>query len=79
MIGSETRQARKGATVVTDSCAGVWLSGLPLFLFQYTLLAITWLVYASFLIREVRYVLPGTGAQVAPQEFPGDGRSGACP
>jgi hypothetical protein len=29
MIGSELRQARKGATVVTNSCAGVWLSGLP--------------------------------------------------
>ena len=29
MIGSEPRQARKGATVVTDSCAGVWLSGSP--------------------------------------------------
>ena len=31
MIGSEIRQARKGATVVADSCAGVWLSGLPPF------------------------------------------------
>jgi len=31
MIGSELRQARKGATVITDSCAGVWLSGLPPF------------------------------------------------
>ena len=31
MIGSETRQARKGATVITESCAGVWLSGLPPF------------------------------------------------
>ena len=29
MIGSEPRQARKGATVVTESCAEVWLSGLP--------------------------------------------------
>jgi len=29
MIGSEPRQARKGATVITDSCAGVWLSGSP--------------------------------------------------
>ena len=29
MIGSEIRQARKGATVVADSCAGMWLSGLP--------------------------------------------------
>ena len=28
-IGSEPRQARKGATVITNSCAGVWLSGLP--------------------------------------------------
>ncbi|EED36278.1 DNA polymerase III, gamma and tau subunit [Luminiphilus syltensis NOR5-1B] len=30
-IGSEPRQARKGATVITDSGAGVWLSGLPPF------------------------------------------------
>ena len=28
-IGSEPRQARKGATVVTDSGAGVWLLGSP--------------------------------------------------
>ena len=28
-IGSEPRQARKGATVVTDSGAGVWLSESP--------------------------------------------------
>ena len=25
MIGRKPRQARKGATVLTDSCAGVWL------------------------------------------------------
>ncbi len=29
MIGYELRQARKGATVVADSCAGVWLAELP--------------------------------------------------
>jgi hypothetical protein len=29
MIDSEPRQARKGATVIIDSCAGVWLSGSP--------------------------------------------------
>ena len=28
-IGDEPRQARKGATVVTDSGAGVWLSESP--------------------------------------------------
>ena len=28
-IGSEPRQARKGATVIIDSCAGVRLSGSP--------------------------------------------------
>ena len=27
MIGSELRQARKGATVIADSCAEVWLVG----------------------------------------------------
>ena len=27
MPGSEPRQARKGATVTADACAGVWLSG----------------------------------------------------
>ncbi len=27
-IGYEPRQARKGATVVIDSCAGVWLIGV---------------------------------------------------
>ena len=27
--GSKPRQARKGATVVTESGAGVWLPGLP--------------------------------------------------
>jgi len=27
MIGCEPRQARKGATVTADSCAGVWLAG----------------------------------------------------
>jgi len=26
MIGYEPRQARKGATVVADSCAAVWLA-----------------------------------------------------
>ena len=26
-LGSEPRQARKGATVVADACAGVWLVG----------------------------------------------------
>ena len=26
MTGYEPRQARKGATVVADSCAGVWLA-----------------------------------------------------
>jgi len=26
MVGYESRQARKGATVVTDSCAVVWLT-----------------------------------------------------
>ena len=31
MIDSELRQARKGATVIIDSCAGVWLFGLPPF------------------------------------------------
>jgi hypothetical protein len=29
MIGRKLRQARKGATVATDSCAGVWLGRLP--------------------------------------------------
>jgi hypothetical protein len=29
MIDSELRQARKGATVIIESCAGVWLSGSP--------------------------------------------------
>ena len=29
-ISDEPRQARKGATVVTDSCAEVWLAELPL-------------------------------------------------
>src|SRR5690625_5536643 len=29
MIGSEPRQARKGAAVAADSCAGVWLTGPP--------------------------------------------------
>ena len=28
MIGSELRQARKGATVIADSCAEVWLVGV---------------------------------------------------
>ena len=28
-IDSELRQARKGATVIIDSCAGVWLFGSP--------------------------------------------------
>ena len=28
MIGSELRQARKGATVTADSCAEVWLVGV---------------------------------------------------
>src|SRR5690606_14573031 len=28
-IDGEPRQARKGATVAVDSCAGVWLMGLP--------------------------------------------------
>ncbi len=28
-IGCELRQARKGATVTADLCAGVWLTGLP--------------------------------------------------
>ena len=27
MIGCKPRQARKGATVTADSCAGVWLAG----------------------------------------------------
>jgi len=27
MIGCEPRQARKGAAVAADSCAGVWLAG----------------------------------------------------
>lgn len=27
-ISYEPRQARKGATVVVDSCAGVWLAGV---------------------------------------------------
>jgi len=27
MIGCEPRQARKGAAVTADSCAGVWLAG----------------------------------------------------
>ena len=27
MIGYELRQARKGATVVAESCAVVWLAG----------------------------------------------------
>ncbi len=27
MTGCEPRQARKGAAVVTDACAGVWLAG----------------------------------------------------
>ena len=31
MISYEPRQARKGATVVTDSCAEVRLAELPLF------------------------------------------------
>ena len=30
-IDGESRQARKGATVAVDSCAGVWLVGLPPF------------------------------------------------
>ena len=29
MINCELRQARKGATVTIDSCAGMWLVGLP--------------------------------------------------
>ena len=29
MINCELRQARKGATVAIDSCAGMWLVGLP--------------------------------------------------
>ena len=33
MIDGELRQARKGATVTVDSCAEVWLSGSPPFLF----------------------------------------------
>jgi len=28
-IGCELRQARKGATVAIDSCAGMWLVGSP--------------------------------------------------
>ena len=31
MINCELRQARKGATVAIDSCAGMWLVGLPPF------------------------------------------------
>ena len=30
-IRCESRQARKGATVATDSCAGVWLAGPYIF------------------------------------------------
>ncbi len=29
MINCELRQARKGATVAIDSCAGMWLVGPP--------------------------------------------------
>ena len=39
-IDSELRQARKGATVIIDSCAGVWLFGLPPFLFVTLLLPV---------------------------------------
>ncbi len=38
MIGRKLRQARKGATVATDSCAGVWLGRLPPYLLVYLLL-----------------------------------------
>ena len=34
MINCELRQARKGATVAIDSCAGMWLVGLPPFFYS---------------------------------------------
>jgi DNA polymerase III subunit gamma/tau len=46
-IDSEFRQARKGATVIIDSCAGVWLSGSPPIFLLATFYVVLWLVYAS--------------------------------
>ncbi len=37
MIHCELRQARKGATVAIDSCAGMWLVGLPPSFYQSSL------------------------------------------
>jgi len=54
MIGCKLRQARKGATVATDSCAGMWLGRLPpTFLLFYVFLYTTQLVLLSFACNDL--------------------------
>ena len=84
MISSEPRQAWKGATVVTDSCAGVWLFGSPPFFPANKTLPSTGQYSAgvSFLTGTysgliLRHVISGTGAQMASVNVSRDGGAGA--
>ena len=46
MIGSELRQARKGATVIADSCAEVWLVGVHhQFLLKMEFIPVNWRIH----------------------------------
>ena len=46
MIGSELRQARKGATVIANSCAEVWLVGVHhQFLLKMEFIPVNWRIH----------------------------------
>ena len=58
-IDSKLRQARKGATVAVDSCAGVWLVGVhhQFVVFRLALFVLITPFIASFVVSVVNYRL----------------------
>jgi hypothetical protein len=78
MLGSEVRQAWKGATVITDTCAGVWLFGTPPLPGFESFRG--WCILALPLnaVRHLQHVLSGFSAEMATPDISGNGRPGTC-